>query len=132
METDVLSRMASPDDAQRLLAAQELRESVDDNAGQLLVGDLSKLFALLKLRLSDTDEISAEVCRLLAAAAGGLGPSLQSCFDVVLPALVGAVGMPAAREDAVHALAAYAKHSSNASSALRALIMNGFEHSSVR
>eukprot|EP00743_Colponemidia_sp_Colp-15_P007986 GILK01008649.1.p1 GENE.GILK01008649.1~~GILK01008649.1.p1 ORF type:complete len:1647 (-),score=313.75 GILK01008649.1:294-5174(-) len=124
-----------PSSEKRLDAIEQLRSSVKRNGGQILVGNLKKLFGTLRQRLGDESwNVSSSCTQLLTEMIPGFGPDLESCFSIVLPALVEnlADNKVVIRKASLQCLAAFVRRSRNLESVVNVIVRHGMEHDEPR
>jgi len=129
MDSEILKALESTDAELRRDALEQLRESVRKNNGQLLVGNLKRLFEVIADRMLDQ---SASVSALAVLFAGDiipeLGADLHTYFATLLPGLVINLSSSAepVRHGSLSAIKSYVRHSGNLQAVATALQEHGF------
>eukprot|EP01135_Chromosphaera_perkinsii_P001920 Nk52_evm69s212 gene=Nk52_evmTU69s212 len=119
----------------RSQALETLKCSVQNNNGQLLCGNIKKLFSLLKARLTDTNwSVRHQCVQCMGEIIPEFGPDLIGAISLVLPTLVINLGDPKVviRKATQQVLQLYIKYSHNTEGVISALIKYGFANNDVR
>eukprot|EP00126_Sphaerothecum_destruens_P002616 Sdes_comp16041_c0_seq1m5244 len=127
--------LESNDASQRSDALTFLRDSVRKNNGQLLCGNLRKLFILLKSRLADPNwSVRHQCVQCMADIIPEFGPDLISSMSIVLPTLTVNLGdsKVVVRKATVQVFQLYMKHSNNLEGVISTLLSHGFVNNDAR